>query len=351
MIESDPTNQSLQWMSLPKRSILSLLNGDNFGFFNRELAHKIGLHEAIIFSELVARFQFLEKQGNLTEIDGEKEYFQFTMQDLQDRTCLGRKAQDSTLNHLIKMGWISKKNYGLPNKRYFRLHIEKLWELDSIQKKFNKLSKRDKLTGPKGTSSEGQKEQSVYIYKTPYETKKIRKEKHSPPAQTTPRSASRTATTSKITLDKDRRGFDGITKEDLEAWKTKFSAIHVEHQIDLCAEWALSNHRKNYRKSIFTWLNNIQNTNTTPFKGPVSEEKEFSESDVRSNENKALEWEETFSRNGTGGQYCIQASGGKVVFVMPNNEGYMVNYSQPQKEYEKKCMKALSRMQILNGKN
>ncbi len=251
----------------------------------------------------------------------------------------GRDSVLSWIKEAMDGGYILAEEYlnenNLRRIRYFL----------SETPKFKKCLPRPEAQGPdgKGPADHTYKKEHVKEIK-----KKIIKEKNSPAAQTTPRTASRIAMTSKITFDKERRCFGGITKEDMEVWKAKFPALHVEHQIDLCAEWALSNHRKNYRKSIFTWLNNVQKSHTTPFKAPLSDEKEFSEEDVRSNEDKALGWEQTFLQKGVGGPYCIQASLGKVVFIMPNNEGYMVNYAQPKKEYEKKCWKALTRMKILN---
>lgn len=143
-------------------NLLSLLNGDNFGVFNRELAHQIGLHEAIIFYELVAKHQFLEKSH--IEIDGTDGYFFCTTDNLLERTTLKRKPQTAAIKNLIKLGLIEQRNYGLPMKRYFRINVEKIFEITSVKKKIAKMSKRDNLGCPKGTTYNVQKGQTHHIY-------------------------------------------------------------------------------------------------------------------------------------------------------------------------------------------
>jgi hypothetical protein len=59
-----------------------------------------------------------------------------------------------------------------------------------------------------------------------------------------------------IVFNAEQRKFDGITDEDIKAWKEKFPALDVPKEIGECAEWAIYNIRKNYRKSILTWFKN-----------------------------------------------------------------------------------------------
>lgn len=59
---------------------------------------------------------------------------------------------------------------------------------------------------------------------------------------------------SPIVFDEESRKFKGITEADQKAWREKFSALDIEKEIALCEEWALGNHRQNYRRSILTWF-------------------------------------------------------------------------------------------------
>lgn len=59
-----------------------------------------------------------------------------------------------------------------------------------------------------------------------------------------------------VILDSENRKFLNISEDDKKAWKEKFPNLDIERQLALCAEWAVSEPRKNYRKSILAWLNN-----------------------------------------------------------------------------------------------
>jgi hypothetical protein len=69
------------------------------------------------------------------------------------------------------------------------------------------------------------------------------------------RKARATAST-KISINIDKRAFEGITQKDLEAWKEKFPNVNLDRELSRCAEWAISTKRQNYRKSILSWLTN-----------------------------------------------------------------------------------------------
>jgi hypothetical protein len=68
-----------------------------------------------------------------------------------------------------------------------------------------------------------------------------------------------------IIFDEEKRKFTGITDEDIKAWKEKFPHLDIEKQLALCAEWAVGEPRKNYRKSILAWFSNAKNTETKNF--------------------------------------------------------------------------------------
>lgn len=89
-------------------SIISALNANNYGIYNRNLAHKIGLVESIILSELINAWEYFQ-DGHVT-IKGEKGWFFITIEDLQARTSLSREQQDRAINSLIGQNLIKKRS-------------------------------------------------------------------------------------------------------------------------------------------------------------------------------------------------------------------------------------------------
>lgn len=175
------------------------------------------------------------------------------------------------------------------------------------------------------------------------------KEKDSPRAQTPRGAASRTATTSQITFNKETRAFEGITEEDIKAWKSKFPALNMRHEIELCSEWALTSFRKNYRKSLLAWFGNVTKNRTTPFIPSETTKVEVSQEVFEKNKQKAELWELQAEKKGRVQHYAIHATATKISFVMPNNAGYEVNYENSEKEFEKKCRNALIRMKLITS--
>lgn len=176
------------------------------------------------------------------------------------------------------------------------------------------------------------------------ETLTKEKKKESNKEKKTPRSARPTATT-KITLNLEKRCFEGITLEDRKAWREKFTAVNLDKELGECVEWAVSTHRDNYRKSILTWLRNSQKNHTTPFSRPEESKKEVPSEDVMENMRLAKEWERTYEskkiRN-----YELYARPSNVLFILPNNEGDLINYEMTKEEFKKKCHPYLIKLKI-----
>lgn len=102
-------------------SILDLLRSDGSIVVNKKLAHTIGLHEALIYSELVSLYQYWSSRDQLTE----GEWFFCTIDNLEENTTLKRDAQSRAIGKLEKnWGLIETKRMGLPAKRYFRITEE-----------------------------------------------------------------------------------------------------------------------------------------------------------------------------------------------------------------------------------
>ena len=66
---------------------------------------------------------------------------------------------------------------------------------------------------------------------------------------------------SKINFNFENRKWENIGIEDLKLWKKTYPACSIEHELDLMADWLLSNpskRKKNYRRFISNWLTRAQ---------------------------------------------------------------------------------------------
>jgi hypothetical protein len=97
--------------------ITDLLRNDGFIIYNKNLARNIGVNEAILYSELLSRWNYFKQRGQLTE-DG---FFFNTVKDLEDGTALSDYQQRRALNSLKEKGLIEMEVRGIPAKRYFRI--------------------------------------------------------------------------------------------------------------------------------------------------------------------------------------------------------------------------------------
>ena len=108
-------------------AIIELLNPDNTISAHRYIAHAIGMTETIIYSAMIAKQTYYLKNSMLCE-DG---WFYSTVNDLQESTTFGIKAQRTAIAHLVEHGLIECEMKGIPAKRYFRIseNADKISEL------------------------------------------------------------------------------------------------------------------------------------------------------------------------------------------------------------------------------
>lgn len=100
-----------------KFAVYDLLRSDGSIVINKNLMRAIGVHEAIIYCELLSRNNYFEARGELSE-DG---YFYNTVDDLEYGTCLSEKQQRNAIKKISALGLIEVKIQGLPAKRYFKI--------------------------------------------------------------------------------------------------------------------------------------------------------------------------------------------------------------------------------------
>ncbi len=154
-------------------------------------------------------------------------------------------------------------------------------------------------------------------------------------------------TATPIKLNKEKRYFEGIEESDIKAWKETFTSLNIHKEIKECVEWALTTSRQNYRKSLLTWFRNSQKNHTTPFKEEDKPKLEVNDNEVFENIKMAEDWEKRFQGKGNG-VYAINATPNKVIFIMPNNQGFEVNYTFPKQEFKNKCQPALIKLKLIN---
>jgi len=95
--------------------IQKILMEDNGGFIavSKNLIAAIGLNEAIVFSELVSKYNYYEKENMLNN-----GYMYCTYDDLRISTGLSQTAQTNAIKNLEKLNLIKCTIAGFPKKRY-----------------------------------------------------------------------------------------------------------------------------------------------------------------------------------------------------------------------------------------
>jgi hypothetical protein len=102
---------------------LKLLAGNNFRVYNYEIAKQIGVNEAILFADLVSKYNYFRDKGALTN-DG---FFFSTADDIYETTALTRKQQEKSLRGLAE--FVETKVKGVPAKKHFRLKFSGITKL------------------------------------------------------------------------------------------------------------------------------------------------------------------------------------------------------------------------------
>jgi len=142
--------------------IYDLLRADGSIVINKNLIFSLGLHESIIYAELVSRYIYFADKDNLTE-DG---YFFNTITDLQSGTGLGEKPQRTAIKNLEKLGLIDKNLRGIPPKRYFKV-VDNSELLTNLLRKGKEI-KAEILAESQLRPYAGIKDSQVAELKTPY---------------------------------------------------------------------------------------------------------------------------------------------------------------------------------------
>lgn len=98
----------------------SFLGQNSFVMINRALWESVGLDAALFLSILVDADNIFDE-----------EWVYQTQPTIEGLSYghLTRRKQDAAIKILIERGLISQKNMGIPMKRYFKLHEDKIMEV------------------------------------------------------------------------------------------------------------------------------------------------------------------------------------------------------------------------------
>lgn len=100
--------------------ISGILGNKNWVAINLQLAQKLGINAAFLFSHLCGLFESCENRGEIIEFEGKK-FFPATIKDVENCAVLTRTEQDTAIKNLISNGLITKKIMAIPAKRYFAI--------------------------------------------------------------------------------------------------------------------------------------------------------------------------------------------------------------------------------------
>lgn len=104
-------------------TIFNLLDANSFVSYNQNLAHSIGLNEAILYQALISRYNYYKQQKKLTTIPGDPDhqYFFALTLDITYYTSLTERQQRTAYKNLEEKGLIKTRLYGKPAKRFFAI--------------------------------------------------------------------------------------------------------------------------------------------------------------------------------------------------------------------------------------
>ena len=109
--------------------IYDLIRADGSIVVNKNLIFALGINEAIIYTELISKYNYFNTRERLTE-DG---YFFNTVDNLLLDTSFDKRSQKKAIDKLIGYKLIEYKVKGMPPKRYFKVVDNSKLLLDFIE--------------------------------------------------------------------------------------------------------------------------------------------------------------------------------------------------------------------------
>jgi len=98
-----------------------LLMQDSYWMLNKQIARATSVEASLLLAELLYKYDFFAKKGELTTIEGE-EYFYVLAEEIQEQTTLSKYNQTEAIRILTQVGILKVKKKGAPAKRYFHIN-------------------------------------------------------------------------------------------------------------------------------------------------------------------------------------------------------------------------------------
>lgn len=137
--------------------VLSILGGNAFVMFNKELAHEVSVNGAIIFGQLCSSYESFGNKKMLANRNG-KEYFFLTSEVIEEETALSYRQQAKAIKDLEEAGYIESVIMGSPARKYF--HIT-----DKIA---NQLMPKENVSSDKSADlNESKEQENLELEETP----------------------------------------------------------------------------------------------------------------------------------------------------------------------------------------
>lgn len=136
-------------------TLLSLLDSGNYQTYNREVARALkSVNAAILLSELVNRYRYHLERKEIRHFEKhEGEWFYYTIDKCEERTCLSVDEQKSAIKILEARGFFTKKAIGLPAKRHFQINIDAITSFILDPNNFSSSGKFHELDEGNSTNS------------------------------------------------------------------------------------------------------------------------------------------------------------------------------------------------------
>lgn len=121
--------------------LYEILRSDGSLSTSKALLHAIGLHEAILFQELLSKYSYFESKDMLE--DG---WFYNTAENIWQDTGLTTKQQRLSIKRLEELGLIQTKVMGIPATKYFKVNNsnDKIFKLMAQGKQIQQFGQKGK---------------------------------------------------------------------------------------------------------------------------------------------------------------------------------------------------------------
>jgi len=244
-------NENNNSISNNSLNFLDLLDSGQYQTYNRQVAHVLGsINAAILLSELINRYQYHRDHEELFE----DEWFYYTVEKCEERTCLSKKQQNKAFKILEERGFFSKRAIGIPPKRYFKLNFDAILNFIDFSKSSFKGYQREPMKVTKGNLSHIKNSTKDPENTTTSETPKTKKE---PP----PKPPNKVVVSSNF---EDLK----ISKRKKDLLQSKYSPSEIETAVKRVLVW---DNRRNDEAALEFALQNADSWNDAVKKEHVVE--------------------------------------------------------------------------------